>query len=514
MQRKFSRREILSAVSSAAVAASGATALSSFASASTRKQTGRPPNVVLIYADDLGYGDLSCYGATAHKTPRLDRMAAEGVRFTNAFVPTPYCAPSRCSLLTGRYPFRSGMVFNPAPDAGINSVGLPAEELTIAELLKKKGYATKCIGKWHLGHTEKFLPRTQGFDEYYGILYSNDMRPVQIIENDRVATYPVNQTTITRGYTNKAIDFIKRNQKKPFFLYLPHAMPHKPLAASEEFYTPETPHDLYSDVIRELDYECGRLFDTLKSLNLDSNTLVIFASDNGPWFGGNTAGLRGMKGSSFDGGLKVPFIARWPGHIPEGKTCQELIGVIDVLPTVCERAGVRVPDDRTIDGRDIWPLMTGEQEKTPHEALYSMSGAALATVRSGKWKLHVQQPTPGFAYMEPEKAKDWIDPRGPDGVTLLGQFEQPDPSHYPGLRTGDAARPMMLFDMENDPGEQHDVSAKNAQVVTQLKTLFDKMNAQVPTINQPERHGAGGVQRLTGGSLQYDRLPNNPSVKD
>lgn len=284
----------------------GASALGATACATSERDK-TLPNIVLIYADDLGYGDLSCYGAQAHKTPRLDQMAAEGVRFTHFYVPTPYCAPSRCSLLTGRYPFRSGMVFNPAPDAGINAVGLPPEELTIAELLKTKGYATTCVGKWHLGHTEKFLPRTQGFDEYFGILYSNDMRPVQIVENERVAVYPVNQTTITRDYTNRAIQFIERNQSKPFFLYLAHAMPHKPLAVSEEFYTYETPGDLYSDVIRELDYECGRVFDTLKRLNLDDNTLVMFISDNGPWFGGYTAGLRGMKASSFEGGHSCSF---------------------------------------------------------------------------------------------------------------------------------------------------------------------------------------------------------------
>lgn len=470
----------------------------------------RPPNVVLIYADDLGYGDLSCYGATAHKTPRLDQLAAEGIRFTKVFAPTPYCAPSRCSLLTGRYPFRSGMVFNPAPDSGFNAEGLPAEELTIAELLKPKGYATKCIGKWHLGHTEQFLPRTQGFDEYYGILYSNDMRPVQILENDEVAVYPVNQTTITRDYTNRAIGFIERNREKPFFLYLPHAMPHKPLAASEEFYTHETPGDLYSDVIRELDYECGRLFDAIKRLGLEENTLVIFASDNGPWFGGNTAGLRGMKASSFDGGLQVPFIARWPGRIPAGRTCNEIAGVIDVLPTVCKAAGVAVPDDRTIDGRDLWPLMTEDGSKTPHEALFSMSGPNLATIRSGQWKLHVLQPAPGPPYRDPEAAKEWVDPRGPDGVTLMAQFEQSNPSYYPGLREGDAPKPMMLFDLANDPGEQRDVAAQNPEVVTRLKDLFDKMNAEVPGIQREERHGAGGIRRLTGGSLDYDRMPETP----
>lgn len=491
----------------------GATALGAAACATPQRDASLP-NIVLIYADDLGYGDLSCFGATAHKTPRLDRMASEGVRFTHFYVPTPYCAPSRCSLLTGRYPFRSGMVFNPAPDAGINAVGLPAAEVTIAELLKTKGYATTCIGKWHLGHTEQFLPRTQGFDEYYGILYSNDMRPVQIVENERVAVYPVNQTTITRDYTNRAISFIERNQAKPFFVYLPHAMPHKPLAVSEEFYTYDTPGDLYSDVIRELDYECGRLFDTLKRLNLDENTLVIFASDNGPWFGGETAGLRGMKASSFEGGIRVPFIARWPGKIPAGRVCDEIAGVIDVLPTISTVTGIPVPGNPTLDGRNIWPLMIEDGAKTPHEAIFSMSGPNLATVRAGQWKLHVRQPALGPPYMDPAIAPTWVDPRGPDGVTLLAQFEQNNPSHYPGLRGGDAAAEMMLFDLATDPGEQKNVAAQNPEVVARLKAMFDKLNAEVPEIRREERHGGGGVQRLTGGkpgeALVYDRKPQRP----
>ena len=228
-------------------AALGATAVARLAQAQRR-----PPNFVVIYADDLGYGDLSCYGATAHRTPQLDRMAQEGVRFTDFYVPTPYCAPSRSSLLTGRYPFRNGMVFNPAPDAGINDVGLAASEITIAEALKPRGYQSACFGKWHLGHLPQFLPRTQGFDEYYGILYSNDMRPVQIVHNEKVAQYPVIQSELTRDYTDRAIRFIEQNRKNPFFLYLPYAMPHKPLAASEDFYTPDTPEDLYSGLVRRI----------------------------------------------------------------------------------------------------------------------------------------------------------------------------------------------------------------------------------------------------------------------
>jgi arylsulfatase A-like enzyme len=470
-----------------------------------------PPNFVLMYADDLGYGDLSCYGATAHRTPRLDRMAQEGVRFTDFYVPTPYCAPSRAALLTGRYPFRSGMVFNPAPDAGINDLGLPASEITIAEALKSKGYATSCIGKWHLGHLPEFLPRTQGFDEYYGILYSNDMRPVQLVENERVAKYPVIQAELTREYTDRAMDFIERSRGKPFFLYLAHAMPHKPLAASERFYSYETPGRLYSDVIRELDFECGRLLDTLKRLGLEENTLVIFASDNGPWFGGSTGGLRGMKASSWEGGIRVPMIARWPGRIPSGLVCREVAGVIDIFPTICGLAGVPLPSDRVLDGRDIFPLMSRAGAKSPHEAMFSMSGPNLVTVRSGKWKLAVRTPASGPQRLDPEAAAKWVDPRGPDGVTLIAQFEQPRPDQYPGVHSGPAPKEMMLFDLEADPGEQHDVSGSHPEVVARLKKLFDEMDAQVPRIERSERHGASGIRRLRGGEMRYDRMPERPS---
>jgi arylsulfatase A-like enzyme len=470
----------------------------------------RPPNFVFIYADDLGYGDLSCYGSTAHKTPHLDRMAGDGVRFTDFYVPTPYCAPSRASLLTGRYPFRNGMVFNPAPDAGINSVGLTASEITIAEALKPKGYKSACFGKWHLGHLPEYLPRTQGFDEYYGILYSNDMRPVQLVHNEKVAQYPVIQSELTRDYTDRAIRFIEQNRNNPFFVYVPHAMPHKPLAASEDFYTPDTPNGLYSDVIRELDYHAGRLLASLKRLNLDENTLVIFASDNGPWFGGETAGLRGMKGSSWEGGIRVPMIARWPGRIPAGRICSEMAGIIDILPTFCNLAGVAAPQDRTIDGRDIFPLMTSGSAKTPHEALFSMSAADLVTIRSGKWKLHVRKPATGFAHMDDAAAAQWVDPRGPDGLTLIAQHEQPRPNSYPGIRTGDEPKEMMLFDLETDRAEQRDVAAQNPEVVARLRKMFDRVDDEVPRIGRPERHGAGGVMRLKGGEMRYDVLPRPP----
>ncbi|MBC8165121.1 MAG: sulfatase, partial [Bryobacteraceae bacterium] len=398
----MNRRSFLQSVAGGAVCSSAAA------------QTGKP-NFIVIFADDLGYGDLACYGSKTNETPNLDRMASEGVRFTDFYVPMPFCAPSRAALLTGRYPFRH-VVNNPAPDSGINDVGLAPSEITLAEALKPLGYATTCIGKWHLGHQPKFAPRKQGFDEYYGILYSNDMRPVQLVENEQVARYPVVQSGLTADYTQHAVDFLQRNRSKPFFLYLPHAMPHKPLAASEEFYTPQKPGTLYSDVIRELDWSVGRILQEVKDLGLEDKTLVMFLSDNGPWFGGSTGGLRGMKASTFDGGIRVPFIARWPGRIPAGGVTREVCASVDVFPTVCALAGAKLPSDRIIDGLDIFPVMTSVNARSPHEAIFAMGGPLLRVVRSGKWKLHVRIPAPGPAVMDEASAAKWIDPRGPDGV--------------------------------------------------------------------------------------------------
>ncbi|MHC4110016.1 MAG: sulfatase family protein [Planctomycetota bacterium] len=465
--------------------------------------TRKMQNFILIFADDLGYGDISGFGLkeSSFKTPNLDRMAAEGAKLTHFYVPTPYCAPSRATILTGRYPFRNGVVFNPAPDAGINEVALPHSEITIAEALKEVGYASICIGKWHLGHTLQFLPRKHGFDEYYGILYSNDMRPVQLIENEKVVEYPVIQATLTKRYTQRALDFIERcsKRKRPFFLYLPHAMPHKPLAASEDFYTPDTPDDLYADVIRELDFSVGQILDKLKQLGLDDNTLVIFTSDNGPWYGGSTGGLRGMKGKTWEGGLRVPMIARWPGKIPPGIVNGSIAGTIDVFPTILKIAGVNVPKDRItiIDGKDIWPLLTSARAKSPHEALFGMQGTNLMTARSGKWRLHVRSPG-----RPPKRGDDWVDPRGPDGVTIIAPYEQARPSAYPGSIAGDDSKNMMLFDIEADPAEQHDVSKKHPEVVKRLKALYDKTLAQVPKFNRPKRFN--GLRRIKGGSLSYD----------
>ncbi len=477
-----------------------------------------PINIVLIFADDLGYGDVGIFNPDGpFETPRLDRMAREGMRLTQFYVPTPYCAPSRGTILTGRYPFRHTVVRNPAPDAGQNNIGLPQSEITIAELLKENGYATAAYGKWHLGHLEQWLPRTQGFDEYYGILYSNDMYPVQLVHNETVVEYPVIQAKLTRDYTDRAIDFMERNRDRPFFIYLPQAMPHKPLAASDDFYTPDTPENLYADVIRELDHSVGQVLDAVKRLGLDRKTLVIFTSDNGASYGGSTGGLRGMKGRIWDGGLKVPFIARLPGLIPVGKINDSPVASIDMLPTLSALTGVAVPTDRTIDGKNMLPLLKDPNVASPHEAIFGMSGAKLACIRSGQWKLHVLAPGPStMRNLNAEESKLWVDPRAPDGVTILAPFEQARPSDPPGLTTGDSSKTMMLFNLNTDPGEQHDVANQYPEVVQRLKRLFEKTNAEVPDFptpksdyqfKEPARGEPRKLMHLIGGELRYDRIP-------
>jgi uncharacterized sulfatase len=439
------------------------------------------PNIVLILADDLGYGDLGCYGHPTFKTPHLDRLAAEGARLTQFNTPAPYCAPTRAALLTGRYPWRCGMSGNPHPaeDArvtGINpehdKIGLPLTEVTLAELLKQSGYTTACIGKWHLGHQLEFLPTRRGFDEYFGIPYSNDMRPVQVLDGERVVEYPAVQTTLTKRYTGRAVQFIERNRSTPFFLYFAQMHPHKPLAPGEAFYR-KSGGGLYGDTVAELDWSVGQVLAKLKESQLDTNTLVIFTSDNGPWFGGSTGGLRGMKGSTYEGGYRVPCIARWPGHIPAGHVNESFAITMDLFPTLLKAAGVEPPRNLVLDGRNILPLFASAAE-SPHQVIFEMSGANLVAVRDQRWKLHVLKPTPGSLRPPGDK---WIDPRGPDGVTILAPYEQYHPAAYPGLRTGDTPQPMMLFDLQSDPGEQHDIADQHANIVERLKREYDLMRA-------------------------------------
>jgi arylsulfatase A-like enzyme len=432
-----------------------------------------PPNIVIILADDLGYGDLGCYGHPQFKTPHLDRLAAGGARLTQFNTPAPFCAPTRAALLTGRYPFRCGMTGNPAPDATPreDTLHLPEGEITLAQLLLRAGYATGMVGKWHLGHARReWLPTHRGFQEYLGILYSNDMRPVRLTEGDRSVEYPVIQANLTSRYTARAIDFIRRHRAQPFFLYLAHAMPHKPLAASEAFYK-KSGAGLYGDAMAELDWSVGEVVAELDRLGLAENTLVVFTSDNGASFGGSTGGLRGSKGSSYEGGYRVPCIARWPGKIPAGHVSHAPAVMMDLFATALRIAQVAAPSDRIIDGRDIFPLFTSDVA-SPHEAILGYLGAQVATVRDARWKLHVLPPRDARAGQR-AGAATWVDPRGPDGVTILAPYEQARPDAHPGLVTGVAPAAMQLFDLSSDPGEQRDVAAEHPDVVARLRRAYD-----------------------------------------
>ncbi|MDI1337538.1 MAG: sulfatase [Lacunisphaera sp.] len=433
-------------------------------------------NVVIILADDLGYGDLSCYGHPNFKTPNIDRLAAAGARLTQFNCPAAYCAPTRASLLTGRYPFRHGLTGNPAPDGQRreeNTLHLPEREITLAQLFQRAGYATGMVGKWHLGHARpEWLPTHRGFDEYFGIPYSNDMRPVQLLEGDQPVEYPLVQANVTQRYTARAIDFIRRNQARGFFLYLAHAMPHKPLAASEAFYK-KSGAGLYGDVMAELDGSVGQILQTLRELGLEEKTLVIFTSDNGPYYGGSTGGLRGMKASSYEGGYRVPCIARWPGKIPAGHVNHSPAVMMDLFATTLKAAAIAPPADRVIDGRDLMPQFTSAAP-SPHEVIIGQLGPRLATVRDARWKLHIlPAPDPRIKLREP--GERWIDPRAPDGVTILAPFEQYQPGDYPGLTTGAAPAPLQLFDLQADPGEQHDVAAVHPEIVARLRKLYDEI---------------------------------------
>ncbi len=450
----------------------------------TRSRAGdaKKPNVIVILADDLGWGDLSCYGHTKFKTPNLDRMAKNGARLTSFYTPVPFCAPTRGALMTGRFPPRNGLISNPCPKTdplvkNADDVGLPVSEMTLAQLFRAAGFRTGMVGKWHLGHQPHFLPTVRGFDEYLGILYSNDMHRVELFENEKVVEYPVVQATLTQRYTARALDFITRNRGRPFFLYFAHAMPHKPLACSEAFYK-KSGAGLYGDVLAELDWSVGQILAKLEELGLDENTLVIFTSDNGPWYGGSSGGLRGMKGQHWEGGLRVPFIARWPGRIPAGQESSELATTPDIFATTLAAAGIGLPKDRTIDGKDLMPLLTTKAE-SPHEAVFSFRAGQISTVRQGKWKLHLLSPQQPKFKVWSEK-DDYVDPRGPDGVTLLAPFEQAHASRIPGVLTGDPITSRGLFDLEADPAEQHNLIERYPEVVQRLEVIANRLQADLP----------------------------------
>ncbi|MEZ6142913.1 MAG: sulfatase [Zavarzinella sp.] len=377
----------------------------------------RPPNVIVIFADDLGYGDLGCYGHPEIRTPHLDKLAADGVRFTSFYVAASVCTPSRAGILTGRLPVRTGMCSDKRRVLFPNSAGgLPASELTIAEVLKTRGYATAAIGKWHLGHLPEFLPTRQGFDSYFGIPYSNDMdrvndspmgreafwKPkseywnVPILENEKVVERPARQETITKRYTERAVEFIQANKEKPFFIYLAHSLPHVPLFASDSFLG-KSPRGLYGDVVEEIDWSVGQIQKAVKDAQLDDNTLIVFTSDNGPWLifnehGGSAGLLREGKGCTWEGGMRVPGIMKWTGKIRAGQVSADIVSSLDILPTAAALAGAKLPENLVLDGYDLSKFLT-EQAPCPRQEMFYYRGTHLYAVRQGAWKAHFRTQT-------------------------------------------------------------------------------------------------------------------------
>ena len=426
----------------------------------------RPPNVVIVFADDLGWGDVGVHGAEGYGTPNLDRMADEGVLLSDFYVAQPVCSASRAALLTGCYPNRIGISGALGPGA---RHGLHPEEVTLAELLREQGYATAIYGKWHLGHHPEFLPTRHGFDEFYGIPYSNDMWPyhpenpeawgdLPTIEGELTVGYNTDQSLFTGEFTRRAVDFIERHADEPFFVYLAHPMPHVPLFAGEAF-EGSTERGLFGDVISEIDASVGSILDVLEREELDENTLVIFTSDNGPWLSygdhaGSAGHLREGKGTTFEGGVRVPFFARFPGRLPAGVQRATPVMTIDVLPTVAGLVGAPLPP-REIDGRDIWPVHS-EGAPSPHEALYFWyHGGDLEAVRSGRWKLHFPH---GYRTMRGREA---------------GAGGQPGKYDY-SARTG-----LELYDLQEDPSEERDVAGEHPGEVRRITELAEAMAARL-----------------------------------
>ena len=403
-------------------------------------QPQRPPNVVFIYVDDMGYGDLGAFGARAIKTPRLDRMAAEGLTLTSFYSVSPVCTPSRAALMTGRYAARMGIRNMHLSNVLTfqDSTGLPPDETTVAAALKGRGYATACIGKWHLGHLAPHRPIDHGFDYYYGIPYSNDMQPSVLKRMDEVVEQPVRQETLTLRYTEEATRFIEENRSRPFFLYLPHNMPHIPLSASERFRN-RSAGGTYGDVVEELDWSVGEVLDALARLGLDEQTIVFFASDNGPWYEGSPGPLRGRKGWTYDGGLRVPGLVRWPGQIAPGRVSDAPLATIDVFPTLMALTGGPGPAGQPLDGKAAADFLLG-RAASPAENLYLFFDKEyLQTARFGRWKIHVAR---------------WDVQRYQAGAA--NQVNQ-------------ALRAPELFDMSLDVGESYNVAANHPDVVKDLQ---------------------------------------------
>lgn len=423
-------------------AVAGSTGVAGAARAAPPAQKGPPPSLIVILADDLGYGDLGSYGHPTIRTPALDRMAAEGTRFSDFYVAAPVCTPSRAALLTGRLPVRFGMYGAKQRVLRENSkTGLPPSEITLAEALKDRGYATALVGKWHLGHLPEFHPMRHGFDEFFGLLFSNDMEAGKpaLRRGEEILEAPADQATLTLRYTREAVAFIERNRKRPFFLFMSHNAPHTPLFASPRF-AGKSLRGRYGDVVEELDAGAGAILQTLRRLRLARNTLVVFLSDNGPWLsqredGGSAGLLRSGKGSTWEGGMRVPAIAWWPGRVPAGRVTSDVASALDIFPTFLALAGAALPTDRPIDGADLRPLLFGAAAPPPRQPMFFYRDERLQGVRKGPWKMYVETQAP---------------------------YGAPPQAHAPPL----------LFNLAVDPSEQFDVAAAHPDVIEDLRAAM------------------------------------------
>jgi arylsulfatase len=412
---------------------------------SARAQQNAPPNIVLVVADDLGYGDLSCYGSRIY-TPNIDQMAQEGVRFTQFVTSSPVCTPSRAGWMTGRYSTRFGL---PRVLDSIDTYGIPDTETTMAQMLKGAGYATMCVGKWHLGSLPQYLPANHGFDEYYGIPYSIDQGNRPLMQNLDVIEAPSRLDSLTYRYTQRAVDFVNRSKDAPFFLYLAHAFPHLPLAASAAF-AGRSSRGPYGDAVQELDWSVGQVIQALKANGVDSNTLVMVSSDHGPWYQGSTGGLRGRKGETYEGGVRVPFVARYPNGIPAGQVSEAFATSLDILPTVGGLSRAPLPAN-PLDGIDIWQLLSGQQADLPREAFLYFNDVYLQCARVGPWKLHVSR----------YNSQNFT-PAPVEGRINL-------PLRYPEL-----------YELSSDSEESYDRSGRNATIVADIQARISRMLQTFP----------------------------------